>query len=487
MFAPSNRPWAIINMPKNLIKVSDKSVNSYGFGVDTAGVKLERFKSNPVLLFNHDMGKVIGRIPLIEVDGDNLMIGEPEWDEADEFAKEIKRKYDAGFIKGFSIGIDSFEFGIENDQRMVLSSELLEISICPVPSNRNAIKLYAADGNPMDEAAIRLFVNESNSNQIEFNNQSNMNKKTILLMLAGAKIQHNLTENSSDEQFGEILQKHLTLGVEAQEKLSAVVKARAATLINLAVGSGKIKETDRAKWVERAEKDYEMTSESLDFIPATKVVNLSADVNSLLDTSDKGGEQVPAEKKDWTARDWEKKDPQGFALMAKSNPTLFKKLNDAAYGVVKTLVVALIACATLFFGASDAFAQSNKAGGITSGGKKMEWRFADGITSNTVYNFPSFDYQSFSYDDTITVTVNQLETYVAIASLTGNVRLVIELGSNIEAGAKIFVNIAGTDQSRTVTTVNSESLLSESITVTAATRRTYLYTGSAIVLLTKNP
>jgi hypothetical protein len=150
-------------------------------------------------------------------------------------------------------------------------------------------------------------------------------------------------------------------------------------------------------------------------------------------------------------------------------------------------VVALIAMASFFGFSSNVEAQSNPAGGISKGGLKQQFQFADGIAANTLYNFPSFELQTKAYDDTITVTITQLETYVNIASLTGVVRLVIELSSSIKPGAKFWINIAGTDTTRVVTVVNSASLISETVSVTAATRRSYLYTGSAIVLLTKTP
>lgn len=478
-------------MPKG-IKVSDATVNSYGFIVLSSGVDLTRFKSNPVLLFNHDTDNVIGRIPDVWVEGDSLYISEPVFDEKDPEALELKRKYDDGFIKGFSIGIMPSSFGISNDVETVLESELLEISLCPVPSNKNAIRLYAKDGRPMDEKAILLAVSELKPvNQ----NLSNKMKKHLLLSLAAANIQHSLTEASTDEQFADFLKSQL-IALKAKEtelnnKVAEHAKQRATDLITLAVGQGKIKEADKAKWIERAERDYEMTSDSLEQIPATKTaVNLSLDVNGKLGEqgNNNGSSGSSDPRKDWTIREWEKQDPKGLQLMAKTEPDRFKKLEEATYGVAKMFVVALIALASIFFGFSEnATAQSNPAGGISSAGIKQQWQFADGIESNTLYNFPSFDYQSFSYDDTITVNVTQLETYVAIASLTGTVRLAIELSESIQPGAKIFVNIAGTDQSRVVTTVNSNSLLSESITVTAATRRTYLYTGSAIVLLTKTP
>ena len=477
-------------MAKPGIKVSDGSVNSYGFAVSTSGINLERFKTNSVFLFNHDTDDVIGRISDIWVDGDSLYISEPTFDEKDPEAADIKRKYDEGFIKGFSIGIEPIVFGIANDVDTVTESELLEISLCPIPSNKNAIRLYAKDGSPMDEKTIKLAVAELKpSNQ----NQTTNMKKQMLLTLAAAGIQHSLTEASTDEQFADFVKGQLiTLKAkeaELNQKIADHSKKRASDLITLAVSQGKIKEENKAKWVERAERDYDMTADTLEQIPATAApVTLSVDLNAILGKGSEGATGADASRKDWTIRDWEKKDSAGLQLMAKTQPELYKKLEEATYGLAKMFVVALIAMASVFFGFADnAQAQSNPAGGISKGGLKQQFQFADGIAANTLYNFPSFELQTKAYDDTITVTMKNLETYVNIASLTGTVRLVIEISSSIQPGAKLWINIAGTDTTRAVTVVNSASLISETVSVTAATRRSYLYTGSAIVLLTKTP
>ncbi len=142
-------------MPKETV-ISNSSLNSYGFRVLTSGIDLTQYQRNPVLLWMHcrpwrgtnDEVMPLGRMENLRIDGDNL-IGTPVFDENDEFARKVKAKWDAGFLKMVSAGLRVIE---ESDDPAVLvqgqryatvtKCKLLEVSIVDIGANDDAIVLY---------------------------------------------------------------------------------------------------------------------------------------------------------------------------------------------------------------------------------------------------------------------------------------------------------------------------------------------------------
>jgi HK97 family phage prohead protease len=90
-------------MDKTFILSDSSVINSYGFKVDLKGLNTDRFKDNPVMLFEHDGRNVIGRWNNLRVDGGKLM-AEAEFDTDDTLGKEVSRKVEKGFLKGCSAG-----------------------------------------------------------------------------------------------------------------------------------------------------------------------------------------------------------------------------------------------------------------------------------------------------------------------------------------------------------------------------------------------
>jgi hypothetical protein len=127
--------------------ISDESENGYGLIVLTSGINTEQFKKNPVMFYNHNReGGVIGRWDNVRKDGDKLL-ATPIFDESDENGSKIAKKVQDGFIRAASIGIDVTQ--IEKD-KTITTCELIECSICDIPSNGNALMLYH-QGNPVKD------------------------------------------------------------------------------------------------------------------------------------------------------------------------------------------------------------------------------------------------------------------------------------------------------------------------------------------------
>ncbi len=129
--------------------LSDESLNRYGTRILTKGIKLDSFLKNPVMFYNHDRERLpIGKWENVKK-SDGKLVATPVFDVGDEFAKEVKRKFEEGYLNSASIGI--LVLGTSNEPELMLQGqslptitkcELLEVSVVDIPANASAVKLY---------------------------------------------------------------------------------------------------------------------------------------------------------------------------------------------------------------------------------------------------------------------------------------------------------------------------------------------------------
>lgn len=125
---------------------SDGSVDHSDDVINPKGWNLAVFNKNPVALFSHmSWDPPIGRASGVGVVGDKL-VGDIEFATAEtyDFADTIYRLVDGGFLKAVSVGFkpDDWSFSSDKDRPYGIDfnkQTLLEISICPVPCNPNAL------------------------------------------------------------------------------------------------------------------------------------------------------------------------------------------------------------------------------------------------------------------------------------------------------------------------------------------------------------
>lgn len=125
---------------------SDATVDHSTDSIDAKGWNLSIFKRNPVALFSHmSWEPPIGRASNVAVEKGQL-VGDIEFASADvyEFADTIFRLVDGGFLKAVSVGFKPDEWSFSSDKSRPFGIDfkkqtLLEISICPVPCNPNAL------------------------------------------------------------------------------------------------------------------------------------------------------------------------------------------------------------------------------------------------------------------------------------------------------------------------------------------------------------
>ncbi|MGW1035014.1 hypothetical protein ACWD4Z_22860 [Streptomyces antibioticus] len=123
-----------------------------GLNLVMDGVDLERFEGNPVIGYGHSYwgreGLPKGRAEDTRVDGEQLLMN-VLFDQGDDFAREIERKYRQRYLNAFSIGFDVHDIA---DDGTVKSWELYEVSAVPLPMDPHAL---VADGRTGDLAVIR--------------------------------------------------------------------------------------------------------------------------------------------------------------------------------------------------------------------------------------------------------------------------------------------------------------------------------------------
>ena len=145
---------------------SDETVDRAGDSINAEGWQIESFLKNPVALWSHDSySPPIGRASNVGPSVGKLM-GDIEFMPADisAFADSIYRMVKAGFVKAVSVGFIPLEYSFVNNNERPFGidftkQELLEISVCPVPCNPNALqeaKAQGIDTGPLREWASRV-------------------------------------------------------------------------------------------------------------------------------------------------------------------------------------------------------------------------------------------------------------------------------------------------------------------------------------------
>lgn len=196
-------------MAKEVI-ISTSGLNCYGGRVLTSGIDLTQFQKNPLLLWMHRRSfdrdaMPIGRIDNLRTDGDRL-IGTPVFDQNDEFAKKIESKWENGFLRMASAGIEIIETSDAPEhllqgqtRRTITRCRLEEVSIVDMGGNDEALQLYDRSGKVLklgageDSDALPLLAPEKNDNPSgtasdgKADNQTNkltqsMNKEILQLL-----------------------------------------------------------------------------------------------------------------------------------------------------------------------------------------------------------------------------------------------------------------------------------------------------------------
>lgn len=237
------------------VRISNESLNSYGTRVLTAGMNVEQYNRNPVLLYMHERGQVIGYVKDLRVEGDEVT-GELMFDEATELSRRCKKQWEFGSLKMVSAGIDILELS-EDPKHLVQGqtsptiskSKLFEVSLVDIGANDDAIVLQK-DGKRIElgkDAAKELPLLHSNNNNQK---PKQMDQEKLALQLGLPKDADEATINAK-------LAKLQADGAEAEtlrQERDTLRAARIETLVNAAIAEKKIGEDKKQQFLDLGKK-----------------------------------------------------------------------------------------------------------------------------------------------------------------------------------------------------------------------------------------
>ena len=297
----------------------ESTTNSHGFVMLNSGAKLDRYRANPIMLFDHNSANIIGRMKDVHVEGSKL-VAETEFDEKDDLGAKCKRQVDEDFLKGCSPGIIINAVEIRTlpdgtEQLTVTDWELCEVSLVSVPSNRNALRLYNSEMQPLFNDAIELSI-KTLLQKKDSPKEENMDK---IILTAEAYIALGLDSTKADGKAISAAIMALQARAEnAEKKVNEQLKLQAKTLVDDAIKQGKITADLRQQYETLATENFELAQKTLAGIPARE--KLAPQIHN------SGKITIDESRKDWSYLQWSKQDPEGLKKMKAEEPERFAEL-----------------------------------------------------------------------------------------------------------------------------------------------------------------
>ncbi len=261
------------------VRITNDSLNSYGTRVLTAGMNVEQYQRNPVLLYMHERGNVIGYVKDLKVE-DGEVTGELMFDEASELSVRCKKQYEFGSLKMVSAGLDILETSEDPELLVqgqtsptVTKSKLFEVSLVDIGANDDAIVLQK-DGKKItlgkdSECPLPMLNN---------NNQKQMEQKQIALQLG---LPETATEADINAKLGE-----LKAAKEENEKLqqekATLTLASITAIVEKAVGEKRIAPDKKDEFInlgkevgkEKLERIVAAAYKKLSDVPSSELLTL---------------------------------------------------------------------------------------------------------------------------------------------------------------------------------------------------------------------
>lgn len=303
------------------VRISNDSLNSYGSRVLTSGMNVEQYCRNPVLLYMHQRGNVIGYVKDLKVENGEVT-GEPVFDEATELSRRCKKQFEFGSLRMVSAGIDILEMSEEPGQLVqgqtcptITKSRLYEVSMVDVGANDDAIVLMK-DGKQITlgrdgECPLPLINNQKTKDEMEL--------KVLALQLG---LPETATEAEVNKALGELKQAKQE-NERLQKENGELMLARITGLVEKAVAEKRLDEGKKAQFVELGKK---VGADELKGI--LEAMQPQTKLSAVL--SYKGGKQMaqPA-----TYSKLSEVPADELLLMREQNPEEYRRLYKAEYGM----------------------------------------------------------------------------------------------------------------------------------------------------------
>lgn len=304
------------------VRISNDSLNSYGFRVLTSGMDVTQYSRNPVLLYMHERGNVVGYVKDLKVE-DNEVTGELMFDCASELSQRCKKQFEFGSLRMVSAGLEILEMSEDKDLLLagqtrptITKSKLFEVSIADVGANDDAIVLHK-DGKQItlgrDGGCPLPLLNNNKQQKTE-----EMENKTLALQLGlpetatEAEISAKLTElNAVKEENASLMQENKKLNL-----------ASITHLVTQAIAEKRLTDKDKDQFVALGKK---IGAEELE--KTLKAMHPAVKLSSVL--GHQGG--TPAGQQQFTKLS--EVPSEQIETLRSDNPEEYKRLYKAEYGI----------------------------------------------------------------------------------------------------------------------------------------------------------
>lgn len=294
-----------------------QNTNSKGYKIAIGGIGLSRFALNPVMLFEHNSDKLIGRWENWKAENDKLA-ADPVFDLDDPVGKEVARKVDKNFLRAASIGIIPLKLEYIDDEFVMTECELVEASIVSIPADSGAVRLYNEKLEELSFEDVKLNFN--------FNNNTKFQKQMEVTFKLSQKTIESLNLDA------DYTPKDVELAIAEKDKEIATLKAEKHTVeqnqqseyLNNAVKAGKITEAEKLAFEKLCDKGcFSEVKTIVDSKPETASETLADKVRK---------SNQSAGRESWDYLKWMKDDPKGLLKLKQENPKEFERLQATIKG-----------------------------------------------------------------------------------------------------------------------------------------------------------
>lgn len=308
------------------IILSTDSVNVYGYRLLSDGCDLSLFTVNPVLLYMHERGVIIGKWKDVKIENGQIT-AEPVFAKTAK-GKEAQQLYEEEMLNMASVWAEPIEWS--EDTSLMIPGQtgatvtkwiLKEASLVDVAGNKDCVKLVNNDGSEFKLSDLKK----------PLKTDSEMKKIALFLKLSDSASEDAILEavQRVHTEHADLTQKLADKTTEAtglateNKSLKEQIKARKLADFDALLNDPAKKLTDaqKATYKKLFEGNEESTIEAVKALPTYQ--NLS----------DNGGQkQADGSRKDWKWEDYTRKDPKALEAMKLNDKEAYKALFTAKFG-----------------------------------------------------------------------------------------------------------------------------------------------------------
>jgi len=307
------------------------SINDKGLIVDTDGIDLSEFESNPVMLRSHNPEKILGRWKNLKREN-KILTAEPEYNLDNPDAVLAMRECDKDLSTGVSIGIKFSPDDVEmvDGIGVIKKSKLFEASITPIPAN-GICRKYVVNGNELKfenvlELCLSLGIVKpekeeikeepkqfliSNTLELETKYKLELSQKDVEIL----NLKSQLINLSTDQN--ELKNDYSKLQLETTQLKKERLSEQIVSFLNEARRLGQITLEEKSGFASLAQKDFNSVKKIINAKPKKNPNNLSEIL------------KFDQSRNTWTYHDWRDNDMEGLERMREQDPNRYYKLYNS--------------------------------------------------------------------------------------------------------------------------------------------------------------